>query len=38
MVLHELDLLAVLSDDEKQVVGGVMSKDIVKYILRSEPC
>lgn len=32
MALHDLDLLAVLSDDEKQVVGGVMRKDILKYI------
>ena len=32
MALHDLDLLAVLSDDEKQVIGGVMHKDILKYI------
>jgi Kef-type K+ transport system membrane component KefB len=32
MALHDFDLLAVLSDDEKQVVGGVMRKDILKYI------
>ena len=32
MALHDLDLLGVLSDDEKQVIGGVMRKDILKYI------
>lgn len=31
MALHDLDFLAVLSDDEKRV-GGVMRKDILKYI------
>jgi hypothetical protein len=31
MALHDVDLLAALSDDEK-VVGGVMRKDILKYI------
>lgn len=34
MALHDLDLLAVISDDEKQVVGGVMRKDILKYITK----
>lgn len=31
MALHDLDLIAALSDDEKQVVGGVMRKDILQY-------
>jgi len=35
MALHDLDLLAVLSDDEKQVIGGVMRKDILKYISKA---
>jgi predicted transcriptional regulator len=32
MALHDLDLLAVISDDEKQVIGGVMRKDILGYL------
>jgi len=35
MALHDLDLLAVLSEDEKQVVGGVMHKDILQYISKT---
>ena len=34
MALHDLDLLAVISDDEKQVMGGVMRKDILGYLSR----
>jgi predicted transcriptional regulator len=34
MALHDVDLLAALSDDEK-VVGGVMRKDILKYISKT---
>jgi Kef-type K+ transport system membrane component KefB len=32
MALHDLDLLAVISDDEKQVIGGIMRKDILGYL------
>jgi Kef-type K+ transport system membrane component KefB len=32
MALHDLDLLAVISDDEKQVIGGVMRNDILGYL------
>lgn len=37
MGLHDLDLFAVLSDDEKQDVGGVMRKDVLKTSQRREP-
>lgn len=32
MALHDLDLLAVISDDDKQVIGGVMRKDILGHL------
>jgi Kef-type K+ transport system membrane component KefB len=32
MALHDLDLIAVISDDDKQVIGGVMRKDILGYL------
>jgi len=35
MALHDLDLVAVISDDEKRVIGGVMRKDIVEYLSKS---
>jgi Kef-type K+ transport system membrane component KefB len=35
MALHDIDLLAVLSDDESVVVGGVVHKDILQYISKT---
>jgi hypothetical protein len=32
MAVRDLNLLAVLSNDEKQVIGGVMRKDMPKHI------
>jgi Na+:H+ antiporter len=34
MALHDLDLIAVISDDDKQVIGGIMRKDILGYLSR----
>lgn len=32
MSLHDLDLLAVVTDDDTRVLGGVMRKDILDYV------
>jgi hypothetical protein len=34
MALHDLDLVAVVSDDEQQVLGGVMRSDVFKHITK----
>lgn len=35
MALHDLDLLAVVSDDHSQVLGGVMRRDILQYLSKA---
>jgi Kef-type K+ transport system membrane component KefB len=35
MALHDLDLVAVVSDDHMQVIGGVMRQDIMRHISKA---